>query len=92
MGAAYFKNALSATRETLDIDWEALERAWEIMPVKEDNDEEVRRGIEWINSNYARRIQRAGGVAARTETVLQPRQEDIDIARLQHSRLSDEQE
>ena len=28
MGATYFKNVLSATRETLDIDWDALEDAW----------------------------------------------------------------
>ena len=29
MGATYFKNALSASRETLDVDWDALEEAWE---------------------------------------------------------------
>lgn len=30
MGATYFKNALSASRECLDIDWDALEEAWKI--------------------------------------------------------------
>ena len=28
MGATYFKNALSASREHLKIDWDALEEAW----------------------------------------------------------------
>ena len=92
MGATYFKNALSATRETLDIDWEALERAWEAMPVKEDNGEDIRRGIEWCNSDYARRIQGAGRATTGEETILPPRREDFDIARCQHHRVSDEQE
>ena len=30
MGATYFKNALSASRECLDIDWDDLEDTWKL--------------------------------------------------------------
>ena len=91
MGATYFKNALSASRDTLDIDWDKLEEAWEVMPERID-DENRKRSLDWINSHNARRIQGSGGVAAGTETILRPRQEDLDIASLQHNGVSDKQE
>ena len=92
MGATYFANALSATRNTLDIDWAKLEEAWEAMPERDNSDEEVARGIEWANTIHGRRVQGSGGDTAGTEAVLRPRQEDIDIASLQHRRVPNEQE
>ena len=91
MGATYFKNALSATRDTLDIDWDKLEEAWEIMPERID-DENHKRSLDWINSHNARRVQGTGGIATGTETILRAGQDDLDIASLQHSGVPDEQE
>ena len=54
-------------------------------------DEDYKCSLDWINANNARRVQGAGGTAAGTETVLRPRQEDLDIASLQHNGVSDKQ-
>lgn len=91
MGATYFKNALSATRECLDIDWDKLEEAWEAMPERID-DENHKRSLDWINSHNARRVQGAGGATAGAEAILRAGQDDLDIASLQHNGVSDEQE
>ena len=55
-------------------------------------DEDYKRSLDWINANNARRIQGARGTTPGTETVLRPRQEDLDIASLQHNGVSDKQE
>ncbi len=91
MGATYFKNALSASREHLSLDWDALEEAWKLAPERK-HDEDVKRSIEWINADNDGRLSRAGGDPTRTEAVLRHRQEDADIAGLQHHRVSDQQE
>lgn len=75
-------------------DWDsAYQIAVEIATAKreqEELDEETESAIDWINASNAGRIQGSGGDTPGTEDVLRTRQEDIDIANLQHNRVSDE--
>ena len=57
---------------------------------KEELDEEITSTLDWINAYNAGRVQGSGGDSAGTEDVLRPGQDDLDIARLQHTRISDE--
>ena len=91
MGATYFKNALSTSREHLTIDWDALEEAWETTSERRSH-EQAKRDIEWVNSVDARCFSGSRGNSPGTETVLRPGQDDFDIASLQHRRVSDQQE
>ena len=85
--------AKSARIRRVAIDFDA-DRLDKIRRERERNvqDEDHKRNVEWANSDNAGCVQRAGGVATGTETILRPRQEDLDIARLQHSGVPDEQE
>ena len=58
---------------------------------KEKSSEDTERNIKWVNSIYVRRLQRSGRDTAGAEAILRPRQEDLDIASLQHSGVPDEQ-
>ncbi len=87
MGATYFKNALSVTRNILDIDWKALERAWAALPER-NNDEEDKSAIEWHRSNNVRSVQGATGDSARTEVISIDGDEKRDFAKLKHGGVS----
>ena len=89
MGATYFKNALSTRREYLTIDWDALEQAWKTMSERQCS-EDTQRDIKWANSYNDGRFSGPRRDPSRTKTVLRPRQEDLDIAGLQHNRVSNE--
>ena len=74
-----------------EFDLSEMERQF-LQAEKEMSDEDHKRNVEWVNTDNVGRIQRAGRITAREETVLRTRQQDLDIASLQHRGVSDEQE
>ena len=91
MGATYFKNALSATRDVVDIDWDALEEAWSII-AERSNDEDYKRRIEGVNALNDGRFQGARRDTTGSEVVRSPRQEELDLAGIQHRGVPDIEE
>ena len=59
---------------------------------QEKSDEELQRNLDWLDSDHVRRISGAGRDTTGEEIVLSPRQDDLDIARLQHRGVSDIEE
>ena len=75
-------------------DWDsAYQIAVEIATAKreqEEFDEETESAIDWINASNGGCIQGSGGDTTGAEVILRPGQDDLDIADLQHNRVSDE--